>query len=62
MMGIADVASLGTAPHKVRIFWTNVCAPEILEEASPCMMPPSSSLSSILHRYHVPSSVGHTNH
>ena len=51
---VIDAAGLGSAPHRVRLFWTNWCRPEILQEAIPTDIKPNPPLEEILHDYHVP--------
>ena len=50
---------MGAAVHRLRLFWTNMCTSEILQEAVPKNLPPTLSLQTLLHHYHVPSLVGH---
>lgn len=51
---IVDAAGLGSAAHRVRLFWTNWCRPEILQEAIPKNILPNPTLQEMLHDYHVP--------
>ena len=50
-----DAAGLGSAAHRVRLFWTNWLKPETLQDAIPKDILPSPSLKQILHVDHVPS-------
>ena len=45
---------LGSAAHRVRLFWQNWCRPEILQKAMPKNILPSPTLQQILHKHHVP--------
>ena len=56
---ITDAAGMGAATHRLRLFWTNMCASESLQEAVPKNLPPTPSLPTLLHHYHVPLPVGH---
>ena len=40
---IVDAAALGSAAHRVGLFWTNWCRPELLQIAIPANLPPSPS-------------------
>ena len=51
---VIDAAGLGSAAHRVRLFWTNWCKPEILQEAIPKNLPPNPTLEHVLHDYLVP--------
>ena len=54
-----DAADLGSAAHRVRLFWTNFIKPEQLQEALPTGIKPRPSLREILNDNHFPSQVGH---
>ena len=56
---IVDAAHLGSAAHRVRLFWTNMLQPAILQRALPALLTPSPPLSTILKSYHVPTSPVH---
>ena len=56
---VIDAARLGLVAHRVRLFWTNWCQPEQLQDAIPKDLPPTPSLASILHLDHVPTLLGH---
>ena len=47
-----DAAGTGSAAHRVRLFWANWCAPEILQDAYPQNICPKPSLQDILHKDH----------
>ena len=49
---VLDGAGLGSAAHRVRLFWTNWCQPEILQAANPQDKIPQPSLQQILHVDH----------
>ena len=51
---VIDAAGVGSAAHRVRLFWTNWCRPEILQDAFPKDIKPYVPLKSILHPHHVP--------
>ena len=51
---LVDAADLGAAAHRVRLFWTNMMQPAILQAALPKLLLPSPPLSSILKPHHVP--------
>ena len=57
---LVDGANLGAAAHRVRLFWTNMLPPAVLQAALPSMLLPSPPLQSILHAYHIPTSPGHS--
>ena len=57
---LIDGANLGAAAHPVRLFWTNMMSPAVLQAALPKLPPPIPSLDAILHPYHVPTKPGHT--
>ena len=57
---VVDAAHLGSAAHRVRLFWTNMLKLEVLQMALPTLLPPFSSLSTILKAHHVPTTPGHT--
>ena len=50
---IVDAAHLGSAAHRVRLFWTNMLQPAILQRALRALLPPSPPLATILKSYHV---------
>ena len=50
---VLDAAGLGAAAHKVRLFWTNWCRPEVLQKAIPQDIRPNPSFQSVLHVDHV---------
>ena len=58
---IIDAADLSTAVHRVRLFWTNMLQPAILQAALPKFLLPSPPLSSILKNHHVPTTPRHSN-
>ena len=45
---IVDAAHLGSAAHRVRLFWTNMLQPAILQQALLALLPPSPPLDTIL--------------
>ena len=49
-----DAAGLGSAAHRLRLFWTNWCRPEILQDAIPNDIRPSPTLKQILSVEHIP--------
>ena len=51
---VMDAAGLGSAAHRVRLFWTNFCRPEILQSAIPTDILPYPPLKDIMHDFHVP--------
>ena len=57
---LIDAADLGAASHRVRLFWTNMLQPAILQAALPKLLLPSPPLSSILKFHHVPTTPGHS--
>lgn len=57
---LVDGADLGVAAHRVRLFWTNILPPSVLQAALPTLLPPSPSLDTILKPYHIPTKPGHT--
>ena len=57
---LVDGANLGAAAHRVRLFWTNMLPPSIIQAALPTLLPPSPSLDTILKPYHIPTKPGHT--
>ena len=57
---IIDAADLGAAAHRVRLFWTNMMQPELLQAALPKLLTPSPPLSSILKGHHIPTMPGHS--
>ena len=57
---IIDAPDLGAAAHRVRLFWTNMLQPTVLQAALPKLLIPSPPLSSILKAYHVPRTPGHS--
>ena len=57
---IIDAADLGAAAHQVRLFWTNMLQPAVLQAALPKLLLPSPPLSSILKAHHVPTTPGHS--
>ena len=57
---LIDAADLGAAAHRVRLFWTNMLQPAILQAAFPKLLLPSPPLSSILKSHHVPTTPGHS--
>ena len=59
---LIDAADLGAAAHRVRLFWTNMLPPAVLQAALPKILPPYPSLSTILHPYHLPTMPGHNDH
>ena len=57
---IVDAADLGSAAHRVRLFWTNMLQPAVLQAALPTMIRPSPPLSFLLKQHHIPTRPGHT--
>ena len=57
---VVDAADLGAAAHRVRLFWTNMLQPAVLQTALPTMLLPSPPLSSLLKPHHIPTRPGHT--
>ena len=57
---IINAADLGAAAHRVRLFWTNVLQPVVLQACLPKLLNPSTPLSSILKAHHIPTTPGHT--
>ena len=57
---IIDAADLGAAAHRVRLFWTNMLQPAILQAALPKLLLSSPPLSSILKTHHVPTTPWHS--
>ena len=49
---VIDVAGLGSAAHRVRLFWTNWISPEILHKAIPTDVKPCPPLKQILNVDH----------
>ena len=49
-----DAAGTGSSAHRVRLFWTNWCLPEILQDAYPQDICPKPALNTILSKDHVP--------
>ena len=58
---LVDAADLGAATQCVRLFWTNVLPPAVLQAALPTMFRPSAPPSSLLKPHHIPTKPGHTN-
>ena len=56
---VVDAAGVGSAAHRVRHFWTNWCAPEVLQVAFPRDILPTPSLEEILHKDHKPTQPSH---
>ena len=57
---VVDAANMGAAAHRVRLFWTNMLQPAVLQAALPTMLRPSPPLSSLLKPRHIPTKPGHT--
>ena len=57
---LIDAADLGAAAHRLRLFWTNMIPAATLQSALPKLLPPFPSLDAILHPYHLPCKIGHT--
>ena len=57
---IVDGADLGGATHRVRLFWSNMLQPPVLQAALPTQIPAFPSLSSIIKPHHIPTKPGHT--
>ena len=57
---LLDAAHMGAAAHRVRLFWTNMLQPAVLQTAMPTLLLPSPPLKTILKPYHVPTTPGHT--
>ena len=53
-----DAADLGAAAHRVRLFWTNMMQPALLQATLPTMVPPFPPLSAILKAHHIPTTSG----
>ena len=51
---LVDAAGAGSTAHRVRLFWTNWCRPEILQDAFPRDVKPYTPLNKILQPQHVP--------
>ena len=51
---LIDAADLGAAAHRVRLFWSNMLPPAVLQAALPKLLPPSPTLATILQSYHLP--------
>ena len=58
---LVDSADLGSAAHRVRLFWSNILQPAILQAVLPTKISPFPSLASILHPFHIPTKPGHAN-
>ena len=57
---LLDAADMGSAAHRVRLYWQNFLTPELLQATMPKMMVPSPTLRWILGPHHVPTKPGHT--
>ena len=57
---VIDAADLGGAAHRVRMFWTNMLQPAVLQACLPKLLNTSTPLSSILKAHHIPTTPGHT--
>ena len=57
---VIDAADLGAAAHRVRLFWSNMMQPELMQAALPKLLIPSPPLCSILKAHHVPTRPGHS--
>ena len=57
---IIDAADLGAAAQRVRLLWTNMLQPAVLQAALPKLLIPSPPLSSILKAHYVPTTPGHS--
>ena len=51
---VVDAAGLGSAAHRVRLFRTNWCTPDILQAAILTDILPNPLSKQILHEHHVP--------
>ena len=56
---VIDAADLGATAHKVRLFWSNMMQPALLQAAVPKLLTPSPPLCSILKAHHIPTRPGH---
>ena len=57
---LIDAADLGVAAHRVRLFWSNMMQPALLQAALPKLLTPSPPLCSILKAHHIPTRPGHS--
>ena len=51
---------MGSAAHRVRLFWSNMLQPAVLQATLPQLLTPSPPLSTILKEHHIPTTPGHT--
>ena len=51
---VVDAACVGSVAHRVRLFWTNWCQPEILQDAFPRDVKPYIPLDKIMLPHHIP--------
>lgn len=56
---LVDAAGMGSAAHRVRLFWSNMLQPAVLQATLPHTLKPSPPLSTLLKEHHIPKP-GHT--
>ena len=59
-MAKIDAADLGAAAHRVRLFWSNMMQPKLVQAALPKLLIPFPPLCSILKAHHIPTRPGHS--
>ena len=59
---LIDAAGVGSAAHRVRLFWSNMLQPSIIQAALPTNVLPRPSLEVILKSFHIPTKPGHSDH
>ena len=59
---LVDAADLGAAAHRVRLFWSNMLQPAILQATLPTLISPSPPVNTILKGHHIPTMPGHSDH
>ena len=57
---LVDAADMGSAAHRVRLFWSNMLQLAVLQATLPHMLTPSPPLSRILKEHHIPTMPDHT--
>ena len=57
---VVDGADLGGAAHRVRLFWSNMLQPAVLQATLPTLLKPSPPLSTLLKPFHIPTTPGHS--
>ena len=57
---VVDAADLGSAAHRVRLYWTNMLEIATLQAALPRKRLPSPPLNAILKPHHIPTMPSHT--